>query len=55
MKKEYTTINISRDDKDIFDKLNSDWNLLNKEDRKNKEEFFSMMLIKFRDLLKNKK
>ncbi len=48
----FKTLNIREEDKDLFIKLNSDWNILNPTMRKNKEEFFRMMMNKFKEQLK---
>lgn len=52
--KQYASIGVLRQDKDLFDKLNSDWNILNPTMRKRKEEFFRMILNKFREQLKQR-
>lgn len=48
----YKTISVKTEDRDLFVKLNSDWNILNPTMRKNREEFFKMMMNKFREQLK---
>lgn len=50
--KQYTTISIPVEVKDKFLKLNVDWNMRNKKERKTKEEFFELVLNRFEENLK---
>lgn len=52
MKNKFETLNIFTEDKPIFSKLSSDWNVLNPTRKRNKAEFFRMMMNKFREQLK---
>lgn len=52
---EYETLSVEKQDKTLFVKLNSDWNMLNPKDKKTRASFFKMMLNEFRRSLKEGK
>lgn len=48
----YETLSVEAEDKTMFVKLNSDWNILNPKLRRNRSEFFKMMMNNFKEQLK---
>lgn len=48
----YTTLSIPIESKDKFLQMNIEWNIKHKKQRKTKEEFFQLLMNKFKEIEK---